>query len=225
VAGTARTERNLVLTLAKDLSGLDWNDLPEVEKACDRLLTELDDDRALLRTAADAIQGDAHLQSLCEHYDILDKLVLHDDPSGFRVRLHVFAPGHYDRPHNHRWTYAARILTGSYRHTLYGTEDGFDESVDVGRLRPRMVRTERAGSTYTLHHSMVHAAVAEPYTVSLIVRGPAVKDRFLVTDRDSGEVWWQHGAATESARDAAAKRMDRAAIAHVVGTLAALGVF
>jgi hypothetical protein len=49
--------------------------------------------------------------------------------------------------------------------------------------------------------------VAQPYTVTLIARGPAVKDRFLVTDRATGRAWWQYGAAREGPAEAARKRM------------------
>lgn len=44
-------------------------------------------------------------------------------------------------------------------------------------------------------------------TVSLVVRGPAVKDRFLVMDRKTGESWWQYGATMEPAYSAEQKRM------------------
>ena len=209
----------------RPLQGLDWNDTAKVEHATATLLDTLADDRALLRDAARAALQTPRLAALCEHYDILDKLVLHDDATGFRVRLHLFLPGHYDRPHNHRWTYSARLLAGSYVHTLYGTDDGFDETTDVSQLQPRMVRTEHTGSTYTLHHSMVHAAVAEPHTVSLIVRGPAVKDRFLVTDRSTGKVWWQSGASLETPEEAAAKAMSPAQIDATINKLTALQVF
>ncbi|WP_345496650.1 hypothetical protein [Nocardia callitridis] len=40
-----------------------------------------------------------------------------------------------------------------------------------------------------------------------MVRGPAVKDRFLVMDRKTGEAWWQYGARQESAEQARQKRM------------------
>jgi hypothetical protein len=53
----------------------------------------------------------------------------------------------------------------------------------------------------------LRAVVAAPYTVSLVIRGPAVKDRFLVMDRKTGESWWQHGANQEPADDAEQKRM------------------
>jgi len=211
-------------TLTRPLTTVDWDDAAQVEQATRLLLTTLAADRDALDQALDAALRDPHLRTLCEHYDILDKIVLHDDPTGFRVRLHLFLPGHYDRPHNHRWTYSALLLAGSYTHTLYGTDDGFDETTDVGKLTARMVRTESTGSSYTLHHTMVHAAVAEPYTVSLIVRGPAVKDRFLVTDRESGQVWWQHGAAQETPEQAAAKRMDPDQITATIAKLRELTV-
>jgi hypothetical protein len=146
------------------------------------------------------------LLALAEHYDILDKIVLWDDATGFRVRLHVFLPGYFDRPHNHRWSYASTILRGQYRHYLFGNVE-LDEDVLPRDLEAVMVRQEKVGDTYALHHSMIHAVVAEPFTVSLVVRGAAVKDRFLVMDRRTGESWWQYGAKQESAEDAEQKRM------------------
>jgi hypothetical protein len=213
-----------ITSCTSKLSSLDWNDTAQVEHATADLLAHFAEDHAALRDAVEKAAQNSHLRGLCEHYDILDKIVLHDDPSGFRVRLHVFGPDHYDRPHNHRWTYSARLLSGSYTHTLYDIEDGFDENVNVSELRAKMVRTERPGYAYTLHHTMVHAAVAQPDTVSLIVRGPAVKERFLVTDRDTGQVWWQHGAATETPEEAAAKRMTDFLFADCVKALDKLGL-
>ncbi|MBV9029172.1 MAG: hypothetical protein JO364_02455 [Pseudonocardiales bacterium] len=124
-----------------------------------------------------------------------------------------------------RWTYSSRILHGSYTHTLYGTDDQLDNGdIDVTALRPRMVRTESTGDSYTLHHTMIHSVTAQPYTTSLIVRGPAVKDRFLVTDRITGQAWWQHGAATESPDEAARKRMNSTRANTCLAKLAELGV-
>jgi hypothetical protein len=54
---------------------------------------------------------------------------------------------------------------------------------------------------------MVHAVVAKPYTVSLVIRGPAVKARFLVMDRQTGASWWQYGGTQELNHEAAEKRM------------------
>jgi hypothetical protein len=195
------------------INSLDWDDLPAVGAASDKLLTTLDHDRTLLTALTARTAGDPALADLCEHYDILDKIVLHDDPTGWRLRLHVFLPGYYDRPHNHRWTYSSRILAGSYTHTLYDLDtppddNEHDQELDIATgLRTRMIRTETAGDTYTLHHHLIHSVVAEPYTTTLIVRGPAVKDRFFLTDNATGRSWWQYGAATETPEEAAAKRL------------------
>ncbi|MFI9580475.1 hypothetical protein ACIHCQ_01165 [Streptomyces sp. NPDC052236] len=210
--------------LTKPLHNLNWDDTPAVEAATSNVLATLADDGDLLRRLAHLVPQDEHLSRLSEHYDILDKLVLHDDPAGWRLRLHVFLPGHFDRPHNHRWTYSSRILRGSYQHTLYGLDDILDEGMEVAALQPYMVRTETAGDSYTLHHRMIHAAVAEPHTVTLIVRGPALKDGFLVSDRDTGKAWWQYGAAKESRNEAEKKRMSQARVNQVLSDLAEQGI-
>ena len=207
------------------LRHLDWHDLPAVSVASGQLLDRLDQDRTLIGQLADHITTDTTLIGLCEHYDILDKLVLHDDPTGWRLRLHVFLDGYFDRPHNHRWTYSSRILTGSYTHTLYGTDDTLTDTIDVAALQPRLVRTEEPGDTYTLHHNMIHSVTANGQAITLIVRGPAVKDRFVVTDRTTGQAWWQHGAATESLEATAAKRVTPDQIRQRVEALRATGVF
>jgi len=72
---------------------------------------------------------------------------------------------------------------------------------------------------------MIHSVVAHGETVTLIVRGPAVKDRFVVTDRVTGKAWWQHGAATEPAKSAAAKRMSIGQIRDRIATLKLSEVF
>lgn len=213
------------MALFASLTDLDWNDLTTVTSTVTELLDRLDNDRALLGQLATQITENCTLVGLCEHYDILDKLVLHDDTSGWRLRLHVFLDGYFDRPHNHRWAYTSRILSGSYTHTLYGIDHGFTDKVDVACLTPRQVRVEEPGDTYTLHHSMIHSVTAHSETVTLIVRGPAVKDRFVVTDRVTGKAWWQYGAATESAEAAAAKRMTSDQIRDRIDTLKSSGIF
>ncbi|MFE7976347.1 hypothetical protein [Streptomyces shenzhenensis] len=88
--------------LTKPLHSLNWEDTPAVEAATSKVLTTLADDGDLLRRLVHQVLQDEHLSRLSEHYDILDKVILHDDPAGWRLRLHVFLPGYYDRPHNHR---------------------------------------------------------------------------------------------------------------------------
>ena len=124
----------MISELTEPLNGLDWNDTSAVNATSSKLLDTVATNRALLRDLVEQVPGNERLCELSEHYDILDKLLLHDDPSGFRLRLHVFLPGYFDRPHNHRWTYTSRILRGSYQHTLYGMDNNLDESI-CGRSR------------------------------------------------------------------------------------------
>ncbi len=215
-------------TIVRPLRALDtpgdWDDIDAVEAAARKTFNALAEDPALIGAALDGLPQAPGLLALCEHYDILDKIVLHDDPAGFRVRLHVFLPGYFDRPHNHRWSYASTILRGSYRHYLFGNAE-LDDEVKPGSLDAIMVRRETAGSTYALHHSMVHAVGAEPHTVTLVIRGPAVKDRFLVMDRTTGEAWWQYGAANETAEEAAKKRMSADRFRELRGQFAEWDLF
>ncbi|MCC3312248.1 hypothetical protein [Nocardia africana] len=202
-----------------ELCRIDWNDIDEVERACRAALDELAGQPSLLRDRLLDLANRPELMQLCEHYDILDKIVLAsaDDP-GVRVRLHVFLPGYFDRPHNHRWSYASKILRGHYRHYLFGNAE-LDEQVEPRKLPVLHVREEPVGTSYALHHSMVHAVVAEPFTVSLVVRGPAVKDKFLVMDRHTDHAWWQFGAKDEPEEQAKAKQMSRTRFAEVSGWL------
>jgi hypothetical protein len=195
-----------VEAIIEPLRSLDWDDIDAVEHTARKALAALADDPHAIRETLLSLPERPDLMKLCEHYDILDKIVLHDDESGVRLRLHVFLPGYFDRPHNHRWSYASTILRGEYRHYLFGDAE-LDTEVDSSALRALQVRQEHAGNSYALHHTMVHAVVAEPFTVSMVLRGPAVKDRFLVMDRKTGESWWQYGANLESTASAEQKQM------------------
>ncbi len=206
------------------LRSLDWEDIDAVENATRKTLTALTEDGAPLWDALSTLPERPELLRLCEHYDILDKIVLHVDESGVRLRMHIFWPGYYDRPHNHRWSYASTILRGQYRHYLFGDAE-VNETTEPSSLKALIVRQEQVGNAYALHHTMVHAVVAEPFTVSLVIRGPAVKDRFLVMDRKTGESWWQYGASQESAYDAEQKRMSHAQLSELTDRLRGWSLF
>ncbi|WP_406229527.1 hypothetical protein [Nocardia sp. NBC_01009] len=211
--------------IAENLCWIDWNDIDDVEINCREALNELAAKPRIVRERLDDLPNRPELLAMCEHYDILDKIVLHsDDDPGVRIRLHIFLPGYFDRPHNHRWSYASRILRGQYRHYLFGNAE-LDEQVDPNKLPVLQVREEPVGTSYALHHSMVHAVVAEPFTVSLVVRGPAVKEKFLVMDRHTNKAWWQYGAKQESAEEAELKRLTPERLQQVRGQLTKWGLF
>ncbi len=206
--------------LLTQLEQINWSSLKDVACKTESVLRQIAADRALLARLIDAAINDPSLLLMCEHYDLLDKFVLYrDEKHGLRLRLHVFLPGYFDRPHNHRWSYSSIILRGQYQHSLYGHDDQITDNIEVDRLQPVMVRVENQGSFYTLHHSMIHSVVAEPYTVSLIVRGPSIKERFMVMDRATNQAWWQYGASLETVEEREGKRMSQRQLAMTIAKL------
>jgi len=159
-------------------------------------ILEIFSDRNKLKQQLLSVKEDETLFSLSEHYDILDKIVLYADEK-YRIRLHIFGEGYFDRPHNHRWSYSSKILSGNYRHTIYSLNQVTD-TPQTEHLVPILIRQEKMGDFYTLHHSQYHSVTADSDTVTLICRGPAEADRFRVMDRTTQEAWWQYGATIES---------------------------
>jgi len=61
-------------------------------------------------------------------YNFMYKLVLYNAAElAVRLRLHVYQAGFFDRPHNHRWSFASHILRGGYVHRIFGSADQFGE--------------------------------------------------------------------------------------------------
>jgi hypothetical protein len=123
------------------LRSLDWEDIDAVEHATRKTLTAITEDPEAIRAALLMLPKQPELLRLCEHYDILDKIALYSDESGVGLRLHVFLPGYFDRPHNHRWSYASTILRGEYRHYLFG-DITLDETINPSSLTALQVRQE-----------------------------------------------------------------------------------
>ncbi len=143
------------------------------------------------------------------HYEGVDKLVLwNSEDKKMQIRLHVYS-GHPNkvnaqdqidigRAHNHRWNFSTRILSGGYHHTIYRMEQ---LTTMKYCLTPAMIRHENIGSCYTLHHSQYHSIIEEPNTVSLIVRGPAEKERFQVITEKDGEIQLQDAPVMQSFKE------------------------
>ncbi|MFE0025520.1 hypothetical protein [Amycolatopsis sp. NPDC059021] len=190
------------------LGTIDWDDTTSILHGCAPLFDTLTTTPDLLRTLVDRVRGDGHLASMCEGYDFMHKLVLYDAPDlTVRLRLHLYRDGFFDRPHNHRWSFASHILRGGYTHRIFGRDDQFGEDTDPHTLRPIHERREHPGATYALHHTSVHTVHAEADTLSLLVRGPAAKQRFLILDAATDSFFWVYGAAQESPEQRASKRL------------------
>ena len=155
------------------------------------------------------------LFSCSVHYEGVDKLVLwNSDDKKMQIRLHVYsgrssnsnAQNQIDiaKPHNHRWNFSTRILSGGYLHTIYRMDLLATKKYC---LTPIMIRREGVGNCYALHHSQYHSIVEEPNTVSLIVRGPIEKERFQVITQEKGEIELQDAPSLEKFDDKRQKTM------------------
>jgi len=216
---------------------LDWTDLERVTAINDKLLHELAADKQALACLLDRAAEEEHLFAQCERHRLLDKLVIYDGSDrGFRIRVHLSTNDHLDRPHDHRFSFSSLILAGGYRHVrhrLVGELDtdlapeAMEDHQAVGsglQVEPQFATEESVGSFYTIHHSAIHTTVMADNTVSLFIRGPAEKDRSLIIDRASGQLWWRYGAEQETPERRERKQMDRGHFELLKHRLSALGV-
>ena len=190
------------------LEGVDWQDVGEVAEHATPILRSFSEQPGIVRRLFQNMEAEPDMRALCERSPMMDKFVLFRDlKDRFRLRLHFFRAGYFDMPHNHRWSYASVILRGGYKHVLYGNEVALEEEMALEALEPRMVRYEDEGASYVLHNSWTHAIQARNETVSMIIRGPAVSESFVVVDRVRGKVSRRFGASLESAEQQRVKRM------------------
>jgi hypothetical protein len=211
-----------------DASGpIDWDDPHTARKVADDVFDQVAATPDLLVGLVEEIGLAGGAAEAGESYPRMDKLVLwHSADRAVRLRLHVFFPGYADRTHNHRWSFVSRIVSGGYIHSLYGSETDIMREIEGGR-EPRVVYAGRvqATSEYFLHHSMVHSLRADDVAVSLVLRGPSVKDEYFTLEDGDGSVdlserlLWSAGAARESSDERASKEMSEDGLARVVSVL------
>ncbi len=170
-----------------------------------------------------------------ERHRLLDKIHLYESPSGVRLRLHLSTQEHRDRPHDHRFSFVSTILAGGYlqtRHKLVGDLSGvapaYQNDSDAPRVNvavvPLFQTFQAVGSTYSLHHSEIHTTFTQPQSVSLFLRGPAEKDRSIITERESGTAWWRYGREAEPTERRTKVQMSEEYLCGLVANLTAIGV-
>lgn len=192
---------------------------PRIADIFDRLLAE----DGLLGCAVGQLQD--RLEG-CESYPGMDKLVLWQSQDGaLRLRLHLFSPGYTDRPHNHRWSFATRVLAGTYLHTVYGSGREVLSRGEQGIApAPLHVHEVSAGAGYFLDHELVHSLATETHTVSLVLRGPSTRPDYFTWEPAAGEVVWSLGAVRETADQRRDKAMSASGYARTVRLLSETGV-
>jgi hypothetical protein len=189
------------------LTRIDWSDLENTRRVCERALDDLTAPGAMSELLAN-VAADPRLLDLSETPYWGDRIVLFDDPaSGVRVRLHRFNEL-FDHPHSHRWGFTTRVLSGGYTQWLYGPESWFQDAVRRNHAipAPGIARQETAGSSYTIDDTMVHNVRVAAGTMSVIVRGPSVKAEAIRVKRDDARITWQVGRDQESPTEVVEKR-------------------
>ena len=126
---------------------------------------------------------------------------------------------HKDRAHYHRWVYSTLILKGSYKHLIYGTKEQIEQNINPQELKPQIIQKEGIRSVYTLNHNVIHSIEAKPYTITLFIRGPAVRDKFLIMDRKTGRKWWEYGRECETVEEIRRKTMSIDRIRRIINKL------
>lgn len=177
---------------------IDWHDVERVHVAASAVLTEFAAGDTLTELL-ERLPDQPNLAEKCEHLRSLDKLVLFDDPtSGVRLRLHLFKDRYLDLPHNHRWTFTSLMLRGGYTHFVYGPCAEDTPPAVARRMTPTCVQAIQKGEIYTLDHTVVHSLAADSSAVTLVLRGPVMKDRAVWFDRTTNETWLHEGGTGDT---------------------------
>ncbi|MFD5106297.1 hypothetical protein [Streptomyces cinereoruber] len=224
---------------------VDWSDFERAGEITRDVVHRLADDKESLRKLVYDVENRPELLAMCERHQLLDYIVLYDAlDRGVRLRLHISTEDHFDRPHDHRFSFSSRIVAGGYTHTWYHFDgDLYAEGPDPEarrylsrhnpdpraegvqeRLTPHIVRREEPGSCYTLHHSALHTTFTTPDTVSLFLRGPVEKDRSVIMDKAEGTLWWRFGRQDEPEERRRQKAMGLDAYREIRERLEKLGV-
>lgn len=200
---------------------VDWAHSRDAYRIACGILREIALADGLVGAAVREATENARTRADCESYDTMDKIVLWANADrSTRLRLHIFRPGYSDRPHNHRWSFAARVLAGEYLHSIYGSEDEVLAHPDSPRVQHAYA--VRPGADYYLAHSLVHSLSTGTTTVSLVLRGPSVKDSYFTVDGASTS--WSTGADRESGAERRAKTMTDDGVDRVLTALGQIGI-
>jgi hypothetical protein len=192
---------------------VEWDELESAHRQNAQFLEALAADKSAMRSLIERVPHDPELREMCEHNRTLDKLVLHDAPDrGFRIRVHLWSDTEFGHPHNHRWSFTTRLLTGCYEHVIYEAPGGFnapepgspDQTIE---LAERFRTVERAGDSYTMHHGMVHCTTTTPRTITMMVRGPIGQSLSLTTDPATGKFWFGVGRQKQTSQEVARRRL------------------
>lgn len=207
------------------LPALDWSDLDLVHAQTEPILKAIAADRDALRTLIANARMQPRLLEMCERHYLLDYFVLYDAPDrNFRMRIHLHTTNHLERPHNHRFPFTTFVICGSYSHLIQRVRSGVAAVTKFEDMELAYRTREQAGSCYTISPNTIHTTYTEPDTISIIIRGPAVLDKSIIIDRETGGVTWRVGRNSETSERREQVKMSLADFDELTKKLARLGV-
>lgn len=222
--------------------GMDWSDGRRAFRDADELLSRIAANKESLLEYVENIRHNADLLGKCEEDEFRIKIMLHDAlVLGFRVRLHVWKNDFADTPHQHRFPYCAQLLRGSYDHYIYssggqdlaypdcdiGYEQFISESderlkgrIDTRKFQPLLAFTAVPEKTYyQSEHVEMSSTVIRQNTVSLFVRGPALRDSSFQWHRDRSKVVWRGGVERSPREYSESVRLSAAGLERAISAL------
>jgi hypothetical protein len=212
-------QQTLSDTIGRACSRLDPADLRSLLTVGEEILREASRP-AHLDALLSGVRRDPARLAKCERFNLFRKIVLYEHPAPImRLRLHVFGD-EVQEIHHHRASFAALVLRGSYTHLLFGDEAHLAEPTDAGALQPLMAQEQRAGTAYALHHAMVHATLAKPETVSIMLQAPVARASFRIYDLATGRRRDRVGGEmTSGPQESGESRLTAADLDAVIATL------
>ncbi|WP_406334708.1 hypothetical protein [Streptomyces sp. NBC_00203] len=204
------------------LESLAWGDLDQVRERSDTLFDALvQDDCQPLRKLLAALADTPGLPELSGRVDSMRKLVVWRSPAdAVRLRLHLFTPGYQDRPHDHRFAFATRILSGAYVHRGY-RRTVLDPDASSAERTAESIRVEQEGSGYVMGPDAVHSLTACRPTLTLMLRGPIVKRSATIVEQATGERFQLRGAADASSAQSGDGRLEPVELLATVAEMSA----
>jgi len=250
------------MTIDLERVTIDWTAFEDGAQQSLELIQALADDKTALRNLVLRIADDDRLLSMCEvhqHDEVADEvdiaaedrrvhyLVLHDAlERGIRLRLLEPAVGSFNPIHDHRYSFASILLSGSYRHSIYspiplalgqssswrcnqqdGTHEEFDlpSAPDFAGFAPAWVQDYRTGSSYAMHHSTLHTVThGEPDTFSLMLRSEPQKRASVLAEPKSQTYWWKFSRTAEGDQHLSKTAMSKTQFFQMVARMEAAGV-
>ena len=197
-------------TFLAELPPLDWSDIEAVAPMTDEIMARLGTDKALLRELVMRTRDTPELFDLCECHELDDKIVLHNDlDRGYRIRLRLANDEQYERAHNHRFPFSARILYGTYFQQWYSINGVPDERTLLTDVQTLCRRVESAGASFTIDGGAFHSTQTSPKTVSLMICGRPERDKSFIINMENGEISGKKGRKDETEAEIANYKMSR----------------